>query len=759
MKNLASFKKKFVVLIFALILSHQSILNSECSMPLSEQSSDKLPSNAVFNERQKLESEIKSLRAQLQEIHKTALSTFENCQDQQHLKESAVQARNLKRSLWKVEERWRQLAPGPGEENESAPWHFPQITLFQFLNEIASQEHLYLLSSDLAEQKVSLLGGFGVPRQTWSELVDWILAEQGLGQRTLSPLCRQIYRLSDQPLSLDVLTDKKSDLELITPQIRLCLVLPLDQEPIAFSACLEKFSLGSRVEIRSISGQVALIGCCGDVKALLSICSLTARSAAQSTYRVIALRGIGFEDFQKAMDDRYFQRSSVGKKNASQKTSEVELSSSTLRLIPLANSPHPSMLAIGLPRDVDRALALAEDIEAQMKDQVDYQLLWYQCKNEKPEVLAQLAQQLAEMLIKGGKGENKPLSFPLLEQEIRPKKTLKVEKNPSLESLIGTAHGNCRIAFDVKSGCLVMSLPRQIAQEMEKALARFDRPKKMVRIDFTLLERKITDCNRSGLQLLKLGSLASGTSAKGAGYGIDAGGGGSGNRGILEFALSQGKGRYLPAYDLAYNFLLSQENVQINANPSILTINGVPAKLNLVEETSINTGSGKIDKTSRTLQSVYQRANYGIKISITPHIQFCDDQNFIALEADLTFDTRKASSDDRPDVSTRFIQTTVRVADGQSLILGGLKQKDSENSREKIPFLGDLPGIGKLFGSSLLIDKTTEMFLFITPKIVDESSDMPALPSFPRIDESELLREKIQTAQKNKTNERKVEKS
>ena len=61
-------------------------------------------------------------------------------------------------------------------------------------------------------------------------------------------------------------------------------------------------------------------------------------------------------------------------------------------------------------------------------------------------------------------------------------------------------------------------------------------------------------------------------------------------------------------------------------------------------------------------------------------------------------DTRKASEDDRPDVHTREVKTLVRVADGERVILGGLRQKEIEKSRDSVPFLGDLPGIGKLFG-------------------------------------------------------------
>jgi general secretion pathway protein D len=63
------------------------------------------------------------------------------------------------------------------------------------------------------------------------------------------------------------------------------------------------------------------------------------------------------------------------------------------------------------------------------------------------------------------------------------------------------------------------------------------------------------------------------------------------------------------------------------------------------------------------------------------------------------------------------------VADGETVILGGLRRKIEEDTREKIPFLGDLPGIGKLFGLTKVNDTSTEMFVFITPHIIRNPVD------------------------------------
>src|SRR5690606_11294871 len=104
------------------------------------------------------------------------------------------------------------------------------------------------------------------------------------------------------------------------------------------------------------------------------------------------------------------------------------------------------------------------------------------------------------------------------------------------------------------------------------------------------------------------------------------------------------------------------------------------------------------------IQDSYTRAQYGITINLTPTIHLPEEgeeDSFVSLETDLEFDSTKILTlDSRPPVTRRNIKNQVRVADGETIILGGLRQQIEEDSREKIPFLGDIPGIGKLFGTA-----------------------------------------------------------
>ncbi len=172
---------------------------------------------------------------------------------------------------------------------------------------------------------------------------------------------------------------------------------------------------------------------------------------------------------------------------------------------------------------------------------------------------------------------------------------------------------------------------------------------------------------------------------------------------------------------------MTQEDIQLNAAPSVVTVNQTPSTISIVEEISINNGAAPVDTNKgTTFEKSFSRAQYGITMIMTPTIHLPDTEEMInegkgsvTLQTNITFDTpQHHSQDDRPMVHRRHIENEVRVLDGQTIILGGLRRKATIDNEEKVPFLGDIPGIGKLFGSMKLSTNNTEMFIFITPTLV-----------------------------------------
>ena len=198
------------------------------------------------------------------------------------------------------------------------------------------------------------------------------------------------------------------------------------------------------------------------------------------------------------------------------------------------------------------------------------------------------------------------------------------------------------------------------------------------------------------------------------------------NVGIMEFIFNRKADdkRKIPAIDLSYNFLLCQEDVMVTASPSTTTLNQIPTTLAITDQISIHTGATDDDN------STYAREEFGITITLTPtiHEQELDahcDSLYITLENDIRFDTITSNVDAKPSVHKRHIKNTVRILDGQTIIIGGLRSNSVEENSQKIPFLGEIPGFAKIFGSNQSTNSNNEMFIFIKPTIIsDPSTDL-----------------------------------
>jgi type IV pilus assembly protein PilQ len=75
-----------------------------------------------------------------------------------------------------------------------------------------------------------------------------------------------------------------------------------------------------------------------------------------------------------------------------------------------------------------------------------------------------------------------------------------------------------------------------------------------------------------------------------------------------------------------------------------------------------------------------------------------------------------------PSIDTRSVETQVLVADGQTVVLGGIYETERRETIKKVPWLGDIPFAGALFRSKQRLDNKAELLIFVTPRILEEGS-------------------------------------
>ncbi len=310
--------------------------------------------------------------------------------------------------------------------------------------------------------------------------------------------------------------------------------------------------------------------------------------------------------------------------------------------------------------------------------------------------------------------------------------------------------GRDNFIVDLKTGAIVMVVEADLLSRIKDLIKKLDVPKKMVQIETLVIEKRLMRNDTFGLNLLRIGDSAINKNLSSFSF----------NNivvpkpdmpslfeptifGITNFLFAHKGNHGVPAFDLIYRFLIHQEDVQINANPTVVTMNQTPATIAIVEEISINTGIFLVpNSTQLTQEQSFTRAQYGITINVTPTIhyldditQYDDDISYVTLDTDITFDTVSGTNIQQPAVTRRHVTNQVSIPDGQTVVIGGLRRKNTDDTSNHIPFLGEIPGFGKLFSTTVMSDDSTELYIFLTPKIIVDPMD-----DFDRLRREEMMR-------------------
>ncbi|MGB8028898.1 MAG: pilus assembly protein N-terminal domain-containing protein [Terracidiphilus sp.] len=168
--------------------------------------------------------------------------------------------------------------------------------------------------------------------------------------------------------------------------------------------------------------------------------------------------------------------------------------------------------------------------------------------------------------------------------------------------------------------------------------------------------------------------------------------------------------------------------VQVLAEPNLMAANGKEASFLAGGEFPYPVVQGS---SSGLATVTIQFQEYGIRLNFIPTIT---PRKTIRLQVSpevsaLDYANEvEVSGFEIPGITTRRVNTEVELSDGQSFILGGLLDKSTSDTFNKIPFLGDIPILGKLFQSESRTKNDTELIVIVTPEIVAPLATNTAVP-------------------------------
>jgi general secretion pathway protein D len=173
-------------------------------------------------------------------------------------------------------------------------------------------------------------------------------------------------------------------------------------------------------------------------------------------------------------------------------------------------------------------------------------------------------------------------------------------------------------------------------------------------------------------------------------------------------------------YKAFVNALETNNRYKILDTPRIFTTNNVAAKIDVSQQYpyTLNTSTSTL---ASGLIATTSFLPIGVVLKVTPRIAASGE---VSMDVDQTADDLQGlSAAGAPIVNHREAQSTVTVEDGQTILLGGIISSNLTINESKIPILGDIPLLGKLFTSSSRENTQTELMVFMTPHIVKAGPD------------------------------------
>jgi general secretion pathway protein D len=274
------------------------------------------------------------------------------------------------------------------------------------------------------------------------------------------------------------------------------------------------------------------------------------------------------------------------------------------------------------------------------------------------------------------------------------------------------------LAVDPVRNVIVYQGDAQRWRAIQGVLARLDQPARQVLIEVTVAEVSLTDEFSHGIEWALRNVEVDGMSGP-----LTALTGGAANNGGLVWRAISSSGQVRALV----NLFARDSRVSILSTPRLLVKSGETASIDVGTEVPIITSQATAPDLPfpgtgpSILQSVqYRKTGVLLEIEAVVHSGQRVDLKVAQEVSEATqTNTSEISS---PSIFSRRLQTSLSLADGESMLLGGLMSSSRTDGKTKVPLLGDIPVVGTLFQNRRKEGARTELLMLITPYVVEDAS-------------------------------------
>ncbi len=262
------------------------------------------------------------------------------------------------------------------------------------------------------------------------------------------------------------------------------------------------------------------------------------------------------------------------------------------------------------------------------------------------------------------------------------------------------------LSVDERTNTLVAYLPAERLDELRQLVAQLDVPVRQVAIEARIVEANVDYEKALGVRWG--GPLYGDNPLPGKSLFVDLGverAGSSIGLGLL-------RGDVL--LDLELSAMEKSGNGEIISQPKVVTADKETARI--LKGTEV-----PYQETTKSGATSVSFREASLSLEVTPQIT-PDNKVIMAVRVTKDEPDYVNALNDVPPIRKNEVNAKVRVADGETIVIGGVYSTSQNNVVDKVPFLGDLPYVGRLFRRDALQEKKSELLVFLTPRIMSDQA-------------------------------------
>ncbi len=362
-----------------------------------------------------------------------------------------------------------------------------------------------------------------------------------------------------------------------------------------------------------------------------------------------------------------------------------------------------------------------------------------------------LAEEIAQMLndlIGATARDDRPAAVPAAEGEGRESRRLaeieaalrrQAEQADRKSSVGELSKDNVKILSDKRTNSLILMASQSDVATIKDIIKDMDRMLAQVLIEAVILEVTLDDTFETGVSWVQNALTTysvNRTTGERSPIMSFAGGGGGGGGPVPVDASSirdpatlstSGLGYFFTLFDLNVNAVLrasaTDSRSRVVSTPALLTTDNTEATLSSTERIYVFEGTTFVGTATDSRTARYRQEDVGLTLTVRPqinenHVVMMEIKQEISEPGDITNPDTDNLAGQRISIN-RKIEASIAVRSGQTIVLGGQVRERDSRSRSKIPILGDIPVVGRLFNSDTRGTGRTETIVFITPYVLD----------------------------------------